>query len=245
MSWRPSASGRHRGPVLVRERATAERAGGRPLELVAAQVGDAVQSSLGCSPDDLAADRLVALALELGELVGRRLSAQPTLCGCLSAASLGRAGLGSLSGGVAGFRHNMRILARHLAQTYFGVDVPRRELRPDEVVPFLLAEANGAPELWNQRAYLARVVSVQPDARVFDEGVLPLQYFLDSSGPDAVAITVETDDHGEHRPAAYVRQRGAINEVVLPGDPLLNFDGQDHHTRLAEVVRPLLPPASL
>ena len=162
----------------------------------------------------------------------------------MGAVGLRKYGLGSLSGGVAGFRHNMRILALHLAQTYFGVDVPKRELRPDEVVPFLLAEANGAPELWNQRAYLARVVSVQPDARVFDEGVLPLQYFLDSSGPDAVAITVETDDHGEHRPAAYVRQRGAINEVVLPGDPLLNFDGQDHHARLAEVVGPLLPPAS-
>jgi thioredoxin reductase len=163
----------------------------------------------------------------------------------MGAVGLRKYGLGSLSGGVAGFRHNMRVLAIHLARTYFGVEVPRRELRPGELVPFLAAETNSAPELWNQRAYLARVVSVGPDGRILDEGVFPLQHYLDTGGPDGVAVTVETDDHGEHRAAAYVRRGGVINEVILPADPLLHFDTPVHRARLAEVLRPLLPTAAL
>lgn len=163
----------------------------------------------------------------------------------MGAVGLRKYGLGSLSGGVAGFRHNTRVLAIHLARTYFGVEVPRRELRPDEVVPFLIGEANSGPELWNQRAYLARVVSFQPDGRILDEGVLPLQHYLDSGGPDAVAMTVETDDQGEHRPAAYVKQNGAMREVVLPGHPLLDFTTPDHRAQLTDAVRTLLPAGAV
>jgi len=110
----------------------------------------------------------------------------------MGAVGLRKYGLGSLSGGVAGFRHNMRVLAAHLARTHFGVQIPRPELTPSEVIPFLLGEASGAPELWNQRAYLARVVTFREDGRALDEGVLPLQHFLDTGGPEAVATTVET-----------------------------------------------------
>lgn len=161
--------------------------------------------------------------------------------GTMGSVGLRKYGLGSLSGGVAGFRHNTRILARHLARRHFGVQLPPRELRPDEVVPFLIAEGNTAPELWNQRAYLARVVTIEPDGRIVDEGVLPLQHFVDSGGPDAVAMTVETDDRGEHRPTAYVRHQGAVNEVVLPSHPLLHFDTPEHHKALAAAVHVLLP----
>jgi len=158
----------------------------------------------------------------------------------MGAVGLRKYGLGSLSAGVAGFRHNMRVLAQHLAQTYFGVTVPRRDLRPDEVVPFLLGEANTAPELWNQQAYLAHAVSFAPDGRIRDEGVVPLQHFVDSAAPDAAAIAVETDDKGEHRPVVYVRQRGTISETILPPEPLLNFATPEHHARLSDVLRSTL-----
>ena len=163
----------------------------------------------------------------------------------MGAVGLRKYGLGSLSGSVSGFRHNMRVLAEHLARTTFQARLPRRELSPEDVIPFLIAEAGTAPELWNQRAYLARAVSVSGDGRLLDDGILPLQHFLDSGGPDAVAITVETDDRGEHRSGVYVRQRGAIVEHALPADPLLTFDTSDHRAQLRDLLKPLLPAGAL
>ena len=43
----------------------------------------------------------------------------------------------------------------------------------------LLAEATRAPELWHQKAYLASVVTLDPDEGVRDVGILPLTHFLD------------------------------------------------------------------
>ncbi|HET6780536.1 MAG TPA: NAD(P)-binding domain-containing protein, partial [bacterium] len=82
--------------------------------------------------------------------------------GAVSTGSVGlrKHGVPSNSGGVGGFRHNARVLAGHVAEQYFGISVPRASLRPDEVVNYLLSEATSAAELWNQRSYLARVLSV-------------------------------------------------------------------------------------
>ncbi len=139
------------------------------------------------------------------------------------------------SAGVAGFRHNAKVLALHLARK-FGIDVPRPTLQPDEVVPFLLAEATRAPELLNQKAYLARVVSFDQNHEIIDEGILPLAYFVDGLGPDAVAMSVETDREGHHHPVAYVRQGGHTTEHPLPSHPLLDFEGTEHHAQLAALL---------
>jgi thioredoxin reductase len=167
--------------------------------------------------------------------------------GAISTGAVGlrKYGLSSLSGSVSGFRHNMRVLAEHLARTAFQAALPRRVLSPTQVVPYLMAEVGSAPELWNQRAYLARAVSMGEDGRIVDEGILPLQFFLDSSGPDGVAITVETDDRGEHRSGVYVRHRGVVTERVLPAGPLLTFDTPDHRAQLYDLLKPLLPSGAL
>ncbi|MGH7751914.1 MAG: NAD(P)-binding domain-containing protein, partial [Gemmatimonadales bacterium] len=167
--------------------------------------------------------------------------------GAISTGAVGlrKFGLSSLSGSVSGFRHNMRVLAEHLARTIFQARPDRRALPPEEVVPFLMAVVGSAPELWNQRAYLARAVSVGEDGRIVDEGILPLQHFLDSTGPDGMAITVETDDRGEHRSGVYVRRRGVVTERVLPAGPLLTFDTPDHRAQLHDLLKPLLPPGAL
>jgi thioredoxin reductase len=143
------------------------------------------------------------------------------------------------SAAVGGFRHNSKVLAEYLAGR-FGLAVPRPRLKPEEVVPYLLSEATRAPELLNQKAYLARVVSFEKDRGITDEGILPLGYFADDSGPDAIAISVETDEHGHHHPAAYVRRDGHVTEHALPPNALLNFEGVSYQRELAAVLSGLL-----
>jgi thioredoxin reductase len=149
-------------------------------------------------------------------------------------------GLPSSSGGVGGHRYNGRILARHIAQTRFGVDPPRPSLRRDAVLPYLLAEAAHAPELWLQKSYLVRVVLFDPSRGIVDDGILPLQHFVDSGGPDAVAVAVEANPKGENYPAVYVRRANVITEQLLPTNPLLDFETAEHRAQLTAALAPLL-----
>src|SRR5207302_2280545 len=119
-------------------------------------------------------------------------------------------GIPSNSGAVQGYRYNARVLARHIAEEKFGKKLTRRSLKPDAVVPFLLAEASRGPELWHQRSYLARVVSIDASEGIVDEGIQPLAHFVDDAqGPDAVAIALEANGKEDPYPNVYIRQRGA------------------------------------
>lgn len=149
-------------------------------------------------------------------------------------------GVPSNSGGAGGFRHNARVLATHLARTYFAIEVPRPVLRPEQVVSYLLAEASTAAELWNQRSYLARVLSFDSREGIRDEGILPLAHFVDAPGPDAVAVVLETDEAGDHHPAVYLRRDGRVSEHVLASDPLLNFQTAEHRAQLASLLQGLV-----
>lgn len=161
--------------------------------------------------------------------------------GCITQGAMGlrKYGIGSNSAAVQGHRYNARLLAGHIARTHFGVEPERRALAPDEVVPFLLSEIAEAPELWNQQSYLCRVVAVDPEGGVVDEGIAPLSAFVDATGPDAVAVTIETDDRGDMHPAAYVRRHGDVDEHLLPSDQLLDFRTDEHRAQLASLVRGL------
>jgi thioredoxin reductase len=143
------------------------------------------------------------------------------------------------SAAVGGFRHNARVLAEYLAPR-FGVTIPTRTMRPDEVVPFLLSEVTRAPELLNQKAYLARVLTFDGAAGIADTGIKPLAAFVDESGPDAVAMAVENGEDGRHLPVVYVRRHGEISEHRLPQDCLLNFEGPQHRRALEDVLADLL-----
>ena len=48
-----------------------------------------------------------------------------------------------------------------------------------------------APELWNQKSYLARAVSLDHGTGIRDEGIVPLADFVDTEGPAAAAIAVD------------------------------------------------------
>jgi thioredoxin reductase len=149
-------------------------------------------------------------------------------------------GMPSNSGGVNGHRYNGRILARHIARTHFGIDPARPVLRPAEVIPFLLGELTNGPELWHQKAYLARVLRADPGKGIVDDGVWPLMHFLDAGSGDAVAATIEENAAGEIYPCLYVRRSGDVREVLLPPNPLLDYRTADNERQLAEALRPLL-----
>ena len=99
------------------------------------------------------------------------------------AAGLKKHGIPPNSGALHGYRYNARVLARDIATRHFGVELERPTVALGDVRDHLLDEATLAPELWHQKAYLASVISLDPDDGVRDEGILPLTNFLDSTAP--------------------------------------------------------------
>jgi hypothetical protein len=91
---------------------------------------------------------------------------------------LQKLGLAANSSSVNGLRYNARVLARHIAEK-LGYGRPRPVLRPEAIVPYLLAELARAPELWIQKSYLARVVTFA-EGGIRDDGILPLELLVDA-----------------------------------------------------------------
>jgi hypothetical protein len=61
---------------------------------------------------------------------------------------------------------------------------------------------------------------------------VPLAHFVDAGGPDAAAITIETDASGDIHPALYIRSRGDVTEHLLASDPLHDFATGRHRAHL-------------
>jgi hypothetical protein len=102
------------------------------------------------------------------------------------------------------------------------------------VLPYLLGELARAPELWVQKGYLARVLTF--DGAIRDEGIVPLEHFVDESGPEAVAVAIEQDSEGTIYPAVYVRAGGRLVERALPSNPTHMFEGAEHRRELASLL---------
>ena len=156
-----------------------------------------------------------------------------------AAQGLRKHGVASVSSMVCGFRYNARILARHVAESLFGIALERPRLEPAQVLPYLLGELDGAPELTMQKGYLARVVSVHERDGVRDEGILPLEVFVDAPG-DGVAVTLEYDAEETIHPVVYVRRGGVLRESSLPSHPLRRYDDVVYRDALEQLLAPLL-----
>jgi hypothetical protein len=160
------------------------------------------------------------------------------------AATQGQAGLRKYgfptgSASVGGFRYNAQVQAVHIARK-FGIEPERPTVPEESVVPFLLEQATGAGALWRQQSHLARILTYDGADGIRDEGVLPLTPFIDSTGPDAVAITVETDPEDNLQPAVYVRREGGkVTENVLSPGFLHDFRSPENAAQLAELVKGL------
>lgn len=150
-------------------------------------------------------------------------------------AGLKKHGIPPNSGALHGYRYNSRVLVREIGRRHFGIDPARPPIDPADVRDHLLAEATLAPELWHQKAFLASVVSLDPDNGVRDEGILPLTSFLDSDGPDAVAMTIEADGTSIY-PVVYVRQGGRQEEHALEPDPLHNYQSLTYRRALGTIL---------
>jgi len=149
------------------------------------------------------------------------------------ARGIGKHGAGASSTSVNGFRYNARVLAGHLAERLDGGRPPREPVA--DLVSFLLHELTSAPELWVQKGYLCRVVSAADGSHV-DEGVVPLSSFLDATGPDAFAATVEVDESGKIIPMLYARRSGEIAEHQLEPHPLHEYEGEPYRNYAAAIV---------
>jgi thioredoxin reductase len=160
-----------------------------------------------------------------------------------AAQGLRRHGVPANSGAVHGHRYNSMILARHIAEARFGLATERPRVAPDDLVPYLLREASAAPELWHQKAYLARVVTAGPDGTLRDEGIIPLAHALDGLDADMVAMTIESDGKGGLYPVTYTRRAGVLAEHMLPSDPLLDYETPAHREELGAAVADLAAAA--
>jgi thioredoxin reductase len=153
-------------------------------------------------------------------------------------AGMKKYGLPANSGAVHGARYNVRTMVYHVAATHFGIELPRPEVKPDVLVDLLLTEATRAPELWNQKSYLARAFTLDAGRGIRDEGIVPLAQFVDEEGGAAVAIAVETDDTGDIHPAVYVREAGRpAVETLLASNPLHDFRSIENRAQLSSLLR--------
>jgi thioredoxin reductase len=155
-------------------------------------------------------------------------------------AGLKKHGLPANSGAVHGARYNARVMAGHIARTRFGRQPERPAIAAADLVDVVIGELAAAPELWHQRAYLARVISLDPSVGARDEGVVPLAAFLDGAGDDGTAdsigLTLEADGTSAVYPVLYLRRAGQVEERPVDPDPLLRFDTPAVRARVAEIV---------
>jgi thioredoxin reductase len=143
-------------------------------------------------------------------------------------AGLKKHGQPANSGAVHGARYNARCMADHIVRTRFGAAVSAPPVPAAGLLDLVIEELATAPELWHQRAYLARVISLDPATGPRDDGIVPLAAFVDGQGDDgqgdALALTLEADGTGVIYPVLYLRREGRVDERPVDPDPLLRFD---------------------
>jgi hypothetical protein len=151
-------------------------------------------------------------------------------------------GFPTRSASVGGFRYNARVQAHYLARR-FGVEFQPEFVPVDGLVSYLLTEATNGSALWSQQGHLARIVSLDRDEGICNQGILPLAPFVDAEGAsDGVAVVVETDPDHNIQPAVYIRHRGVVTEHVLGPAPMNDFTTSQHKKQLESLLKPVLGP---
>ena len=87
------------------------------------------------------------------------------------------------------------------------------------------------------------MVLVDADHGIVDEGVVPLAHFVDSAGPDAVAVALESNGRDDPYPAVYVRRGNVVTEHLLEPSPLLDFEGSHHRRALIVALDRVMSPS--
>ena len=143
------------------------------------------------------------------------------------------------SASVGGFRYNACVQAVEIGRR-LGIEPERRLIPEDEVVPYLLEQATSEGALWRQPAHLARIVTFDSGDGIRDEGILPITPFVDSAGPSAAALVVETDPEGKLQLCVYVRRNGRVTEHLLPPAFMHDFRTPEHRAELESLLQGLV-----
>jgi hypothetical protein len=98
-----------------------------------------------------------------------------------------------------------------------------------------LSTADTESAIWSQQSNLARQVTFE-NGSAHDDGIAVLLDFVDSSGPDAVAITVETTSDGTLQPCAYVRRHGGVTEHEFGRAWMNDFRIEENQRRLTGLL---------
>lgn len=152
---------------------------------------------------------------------------------------LRRHGVPANSGAVHGARYNGRLLARRLARLPDDRAPAHPLVARDAAVELIARELTTSAELFHQRGYLARVLTVDTTGGMRDEGTQPLTHFLDADGPAGVGVTLEADGSGAVYPALFTRTRGTTGEHLLEPDVRMRYDGPEARTAIASVLERL------
>jgi thioredoxin reductase len=155
------------------------------------------------------------------------------------AKGLQRHGMPSNSGAVHGARYNAQLIARRIAGASTGWRPERSPVAPADLVDLVIGELAAGPEIWHGRGYLARVVTSDPGLGLVDDGVRPLIDWLDGSGSDGLAYTLEADGTGALYPLLFLRRGGRIVERMLEPEPLLRYDTPGARAAVADTIRTL------
>jgi hypothetical protein len=75
---------------------------------------------------------------------------------------------------------------------------------------------------------------------VLDDGIQPLQHFLDAGPADAVAATLEENPAGDIYPVLYTRRAGVSTEHDLAPNPLHDFRTREHEAAVMAALSGLL-----
>jgi thioredoxin reductase len=153
-----------------------------------------------------------------------------------AAKGLQRHGLPANSGAVHGARYNARVLAGHIAETRFGAEPVRPRIAKADVADRLLTELAEGSDIFHQRGYLARLLTVDPDGGFRDEGIQPLSHILDAGGADGIAATLEADGTGAIYPILFTRKGGAMAEHRIDPDPMARLDASDARRAIADAL---------
>src|SRR5205085_9561271 len=94
-----------------------------------------------------------------------------------------------------------------------------------------------------QRACLAHVVAMHSDRGIGDQRRPPLWTCGDSAGHAGAAITLESNGREDLYPIVYVRRNNVVTEHLLPPDPLLDFERDEHRAAITAALEPLLSPS--
>ena len=154
-------------------------------------------------------------------------------------------GIPANSGAVHGHRYNALILARHIAETHFGVDDRAPARRPGRPRGLPVAARPPAPRSCGTRRRTSPGSSRSPTAASATRASCRSSTPWTAMTQDVITMTVEADGTGALYPVAYCRRNGRLEEHALPGHPLLDFTTPRAPNALHEAVGGLRAAAAL